>query len=157
MSDFTGVIEEVTKKPVGDSTRWAFKIGGKTFSTFKEDVGKEFENRTGSSVTVDYFDKESQGRIFHNINSMVVLGGDGSALPSSVSSGPSLAATSSSGFISDEKRQRLIVRQNCLTQGNKLMENLVRAGLIKADYVTKEGYQTMVIEWAKKFEEWVME
>lgn len=63
-----GIIEEVTIQPFGkDKTRYCFTVDGKKYSTFKEEIVKDFTGCRGQKIEVEYYDNVKGEVTYHNI------------------------------------------------------------------------------------------
>lgn len=116
----------------------------------------------GDAVEFQVKEVNKGGTTFRNIEGDVRVVGAGSGGSSARPSGASGGGRSNGGGDSDKmtkeewaKKDRMIVRQNALTQANALFRSVTGEDGIAADPEDTDNYVAIIIEMAKQFEEYV--
>lgn len=140
---FSGTIEAIARNGKN------FKIGEQWFSVFK---GVQMKGaQKGDDVEFEYAEKEVGGTTFYNVQGdLKITGSSGDAGGSGSSDSSTAGARSGAGrSVSEDARQKSIVRQNSLTQANTLFGSL---GPEFADVGSTEEAVELILEMARKFE-----
>ena len=150
-----GTIEDKSSKEGDNWTKHTFKIEkedgkGITLGMFvnegeeaKESLAKQFKK--GMSAKFFYYDQEKDGVVYHNIINIQA----NSAPTEEVADSSAKATAKAPTYVGELERQRLIVRQSCLSNALKYFDILKSTGDIK------DFSQIQVKDVAAQFEEWV--
>ena len=150
-----GTIEDKSSKEGDNWTKHSFKIlkedgRSMTLGLFtgkddneKKELAKQFKK--GMRAKFNYYDTEKDGVIYHNINNIEAL----ETPIEEVADASANAAANAPTFVGELDRQRLIVRQSCLSNALKYFE------IAMPDSQNESLTSEMITKKAEQFEEWV--
>lgn len=149
MENISGIIEKKDRKTghgdKGDWVRIAYTIGGKHYSTFNQDydVFKE-----GEKVDIEF---EKNG-VYNNIKTMILLG---EMIKIGEKPTGKLSDFKQSAEVEKEyvDTQRLIIRQNSVSQANEFIKTCYDKFLTE---LTKQEATKELLKLAEQIEEWIM-